>query len=120
LNNADTQAKKDQSVIGDSMTYQSQGDAGSLGEIVRLSQDRALTLIRFYKTTRYRSEDELLSDDNFRLIRAVEKFDLGWIKTELTRPVRENPEFNSRVIARIPGGNWAEAKESRWSLKRAR
>jgi NAD(P)-dependent dehydrogenase (short-subunit alcohol dehydrogenase family) len=35
----------------------------------------------------------------------------GWIKTELTRPARENPEFNSRVIARIPGGNWAEAED---------
>jgi NAD(P)-dependent dehydrogenase (short-subunit alcohol dehydrogenase family) len=23
----------------------------------------------------------------------------GWIKTELTRPARENPEFNSRVVA---------------------
>ena len=35
----------------------------------------------------------------------------GWIKTELTRPARENPEFNSRVIARISGGNWAEAED---------
>ena len=35
----------------------------------------------------------------------------GWIKTELTRRVRENPEFNSRVIARIPGGKWAEAED---------
>ena len=35
----------------------------------------------------------------------------GWIKTELTRPARENPEFNSRVIARIPGGKWAEAED---------
>ena len=35
----------------------------------------------------------------------------GWIKTELSRPVRENPEFNSRVIARISGGNWAEAED---------
>lgn len=35
----------------------------------------------------------------------------GWIKTELSRPGRENPEFNSRVIARISGGNWAEAED---------
>ena len=35
----------------------------------------------------------------------------GWIKTELTRPARENPEFNSRVVARIPGGEWAEAED---------
>ena len=32
----------------------------------------------------------------------------GWIKTELTRSARENPEFNSKVVARIPGGEWAE------------
>jgi hypothetical protein len=31
-------------------------------------------LIRFYKTTRYRARDELLSDINFKLMRAVEKF----------------------------------------------
>jgi NAD(P)-dependent dehydrogenase (short-subunit alcohol dehydrogenase family) len=35
----------------------------------------------------------------------------GWIKTELTRPGRENPEFNSKVVARIPGGEWAEAED---------
>ena len=35
----------------------------------------------------------------------------GWIKTELSRPVRENPEFNSKVIARLPDGKWAEAEE---------
>jgi len=35
----------------------------------------------------------------------------GWIKTELTRSVRENPEFNSKVVARIPGGEWAEPED---------
>jgi hypothetical protein len=34
-----------------------------------------LTLIRFHKTTRYGSEDELLSDINFKLLRAVGKLD---------------------------------------------
>jgi NAD(P)-dependent dehydrogenase (short-subunit alcohol dehydrogenase family) len=38
----------------------------------------------------------------------------GWIKTEMTRAVRENPdysEFNNKVVARIPGGEWAEAED---------
>jgi hypothetical protein len=55
--------------------YQTQGDRESLGEIVRLSQTRAQTLIRFYQTTRYRPEDELLSDVNWKLLRSVSKFD---------------------------------------------
>jgi len=56
-------------------SYQTQGDSGSLSEIIRLTQDGALTLIRFHKTTRYGSEDELLSDVNFKRLRAVDKFD---------------------------------------------
>jgi NAD(P)-dependent dehydrogenase (short-subunit alcohol dehydrogenase family) len=35
----------------------------------------------------------------------------GWIKTELSRLGRENPEFNTKVVARIPGGEWAEAED---------
>jgi NAD(P)-dependent dehydrogenase (short-subunit alcohol dehydrogenase family) len=35
----------------------------------------------------------------------------GWIKTEISRAGRENPEFNSKVIARLPGGEWAEPEE---------
>ena len=54
--------------------YQTKGDAGSLGEIISLTHDRALTLIRFYKTTRYQREDELLSDVNFKLLKAVDSF----------------------------------------------
>jgi hypothetical protein len=54
--------------------YQTQGDAGSLSEIISLTEDRALTLIRFYKTTRYQREDELLSDINFKLLKAVGNF----------------------------------------------
>jgi hypothetical protein len=55
--------------------YQIQRDAESLGEIVELSQKRALALIRFYQSTKYRSEDELLSDINLKLMRSVDKFD---------------------------------------------
>jgi hypothetical protein len=51
------------------------GDANALAEIVELTQPRAETLIRFYKTNHYRSEAELLSDVNFKLIRSVAKFD---------------------------------------------
>lgn len=47
----------------------------ALAEIVKLTQPRVQTLIRFHKTSRYRSEDELPSDVNFRLLRAVDKFD---------------------------------------------
>lgn len=32
----------------------------------------------------------------------------GWIKTEISRGGRENPEFNNKVVARIPGGEWAD------------
>ncbi|MBV8813865.1 MAG: SDR family oxidoreductase [Verrucomicrobia bacterium] len=35
----------------------------------------------------------------------------GWIKTEISRAGRENPEFNSKVVARLPGGQWAEPEE---------
>jgi hypothetical protein len=55
--------------------YQRNGDLESLSAIVNLAQPRAQTLIRFYKTTRYRREDELLSDVNLKLLRAVNKFD---------------------------------------------
>ena len=40
-----------------------------------LTRERALTLIRFHRAIRYGSEDELLSDVNFKLLRAVDKFD---------------------------------------------
>src|SRR5580692_5281543 len=35
----------------------------------------------------------------------------GWIKTEISRAGRENPEFNQKVVARLPGGEWAEPEE---------
>jgi NAD(P)-dependent dehydrogenase (short-subunit alcohol dehydrogenase family) len=35
----------------------------------------------------------------------------GWIKTELTRPGRENPEFFRKVSERLPDGRWGEPEE---------
>jgi NAD(P)-dependent dehydrogenase (short-subunit alcohol dehydrogenase family) len=35
----------------------------------------------------------------------------GWIKTEFSRATRENRELNSKIIARIPGGAWAEPED---------
>jgi NAD(P)-dependent dehydrogenase (short-subunit alcohol dehydrogenase family) len=38
----------------------------------------------------------------------------GWIKTELSRALRENPdlsELNKKVVARIPGGEWSEPED---------
>src|SRR5262249_17915076 len=55
--------------------YRARGDAGSLDEIIRLIEPRALTLIRFHKTDHYRPEDELLSDVNFKLMRSIGRFD---------------------------------------------
>jgi hypothetical protein len=51
------------------------GDAASLGEVVRLVEPRALTLIRFYKTNLYQPESELLSDIAVKLMRSIGKFD---------------------------------------------
>ena len=51
------------------------GDARSLGEVIRLVEPRAQTLIRFYKTHHYQSESELLSDINFKLLKSITKFD---------------------------------------------
>jgi hypothetical protein len=46
----------------------------TLGEIVTLTQTRALTLIRFNGTSGYCSESELLSDINFKLRRPIGRF----------------------------------------------
>jgi hypothetical protein len=54
--------------------FQTHGDTGSLAEIIDLSQQRALTLIRYYNTTCYSTESELLSDVNYKLLRTVAKF----------------------------------------------
>ena len=55
--------------------YQTGTDPAAMNEIVRLTQTRALTLIRFRKTNRYVAEDELLSDINFKILRGIDKFD---------------------------------------------
>jgi hypothetical protein len=51
------------------------GNPSALGEIVRLAQPRAEALIRFHKTSKYKPENELLSDVNYRLVKSVAKFD---------------------------------------------
>lgn len=35
----------------------------------------------------------------------------GWINTEISRRGRENPEFNAKVMARLPNKRWAEPME---------
>ena len=35
----------------------------------------------------------------------------GWIKTEISRAGRENPEFNAKVVARLPDGQWADPED---------
>jgi hypothetical protein len=55
--------------------FQREGDVASLTKIVELSKRRALTLIRFNGTACYRTEAELLSDINFKLLRSIHKFD---------------------------------------------
>ena len=55
--------------------YQANRDLASLSAIVDLVQRRPLTLIRFHRTTRYLPEDELLSDVNLKLLKAVDRFD---------------------------------------------
>ena len=35
----------------------------------------------------------------------------GWINTQISRRGRENPEFNAKVLARLPAGKWAEPEE---------
>src|SRR5215469_13521981 len=55
--------------------YQTNGDPEALAGVIASTQKRALALIRFHHTARYQSEDELLSDVNFKLLRVVGKFD---------------------------------------------
>jgi DNA-directed RNA polymerase specialized sigma24 family protein len=93
--------------------YQARGDAGSLSEIIRLTRDRALTLIRFHKTTRYGSEAELLSDVHFKLLRAVDKFDYskGSAFTFVSRVVT-NALCTSVSNARRRSGRYVELDEA--------
>ena len=55
--------------------FQLQGEANALGEIIGLTEKRAMTMIRFHKTTRHVPEDELVSDVNFKLLKTVGTFD---------------------------------------------
>jgi hypothetical protein len=55
--------------------YQQEASPAVLSEIISLSERRAQCLIRFNQTTRYRGEDELLSDVRFKLLRAIPHFD---------------------------------------------
>ena len=55
--------------------YRATNSTETLSQIVQLAEERARTLIRFYKTNHYRSEDELISDINFKLLRSVSRFD---------------------------------------------
>ena len=50
-------------------------DPEALAGIITRAQERAKILIRFNRTARYLSEDELLSDVNWKLLRVVDKFD---------------------------------------------
>jgi hypothetical protein len=61
-----------ESALADYKTSRSQT---ALTQVISLAQQRALTLIRSNHVTRYRTEDELMSDINFKLIRAVDTFD---------------------------------------------
>jgi hypothetical protein len=82
-------------------SYKSSGDLESLSTIVELTENRVLTLIRFYKCAQYRSEAELLSDVNCKLIKAVSKFDAskGSAFTFVSRVV-SNTLCTSVAIAR--------------------
>jgi hypothetical protein len=51
------------------------GDRNALDEIIALATPRAQTLIRFHKTSIYRSEDELLSDCHSKLMHSIGRFD---------------------------------------------
>jgi NAD(P)-dependent dehydrogenase (short-subunit alcohol dehydrogenase family) len=35
----------------------------------------------------------------------------GWINTQISRRGRENPEFNARIMARLPAKRWADPME---------
>jgi hypothetical protein len=54
--------------------YQS-GEVAALSEIIGLATPRAQTLIRYYGTFKYRPEDELISDINWKLCRSIARFD---------------------------------------------
>ena len=57
--------------------HQAGTEPAALAQIVTLTQNRARALIYFNRTTRYCAADELLSDINYKLLKAVGKFDTG-------------------------------------------
>ena len=57
--------------------YQTEGDSASLGEIISLTQRRVETLIRLNGTAHFCAEAELLSDINFKLMKAIPRFNPG-------------------------------------------
>jgi hypothetical protein len=56
-------------------TYQEQDDLQSLVEVLKLGQSRTDALIRFHKSERYRPIEELRSEVNFKLLRALKSYD---------------------------------------------
>jgi hypothetical protein len=82
--------------------FQRTGDASSLSEIVELSQQRALTLIRFNGTHRYWSEDELLSDINYKLMRGI-YHRIAW-RNALHRERQTDNYWNYVDKARVKAG----------------
>jgi hypothetical protein len=55
--------------------YKTSRSPAALTRVMSLSHERALTLIRAYHVTRYRPEDELMSDISYKLLRAADRFD---------------------------------------------
>jgi hypothetical protein len=93
--------------------YKTSGDLESLSSIVELTEPRVLTLIRFYKSTRYVAENELLSDCNCKLIKAVGKFDpeKGTAFTFVSRVVA-NTLSTSVTLARNTSNRYTELSNS--------
>jgi hypothetical protein len=109
--------------------YQARGDAASLDEIIRLTQARALTLIRFNSAFRYSTEAELLSDVHFKLVKAVGKFDptrgsafsfvsrvvMNALCTSVTNSRRSADryvELNEAIASDLPANGDARARDN--------
>jgi hypothetical protein len=92
--------------------YQAFGDPQALAGIITKAQERAKTLIRFYGTTRYLSEAELLSDVNWKLLPVADKFDAskGSAFTFLSRVIATSL-CTSVSITRKNAGRYVELNE---------